>query len=40
VVIFGVFADLWGILAAISILGWMVLLTGLAGIFLPKFRSI
>ena len=40
VVAFGVVADLWGILFAIAALGWVALLTGLAGIFLPKFRSI
>jgi len=40
VVVFGAIADVWGILFAISALGWVVLLTGLAGIFLPKFRSI
>lgn len=40
VVLFGAIADLWGILFAISVLGWVVLLTGFAGIFLPKFRKV
>jgi len=40
VVVFGAIADIWGVLFAISVLGWVALLTGLAGIFLPKFRSI
>ncbi len=39
VVVFGVIADFWGILAAIAILGWVVLATGVAGIFLPKFKT-
>lgn len=39
VVAFGFIADLGGILFAISVLGWIVLLTGFAGIFLPKFRT-
>jgi len=40
VVVFGFIADLWGILFAISILGVLVLLTGLAGLFLPKFKTV
>ncbi|MGB9613791.1 MAG: MFS transporter, partial [Candidatus Margulisiibacteriota bacterium] len=40
VVIFGILADVWGILTAIAILGWMVLLTGFVGSFLPKFRAV
>jgi len=40
VVFFGLAADLWGILFAIAILGWLLLLTGLAGIFLPKFKTV
>lgn len=40
VVAFGFMADTWGILSAITILGWVVLLTGFAGIFLPKFRTV
>lgn len=39
VVLFGLIADMWGILFALSILGWIVLLTGVAGIFLPKFKT-
>jgi predicted MFS family arabinose efflux permease len=39
VVIFGIVADIWGILFAIAVLGWVVLLTGVAGIFLPKFKT-
>lgn len=39
VVVFGLIADIWGILFAIAALGWIVLLTGFAGIFLPKFRT-
>jgi predicted MFS family arabinose efflux permease len=40
VLIFGMIADFWGILTAIMLLGCMLLITGLAGIFLPKFRSV
>lgn len=40
VVFFGFLADFWGILFALSILGWMVLLMGVAGIFLPKFKTV
>ncbi|MBI5078750.1 MFS transporter [Candidatus Saganbacteria bacterium] len=40
VVLFGFIADLWGILFAISALGWVVLLMGVAGIFLPKFKTV
>jgi predicted MFS family arabinose efflux permease len=40
VVAFGAIADIWGILTAIGILGWIVLFTGLAGIFLPKFKTV
>jgi hypothetical protein len=40
VVVFGIIADVWGILSAIFILGVLVLLTGLAGIFLPKFKTV
>ena len=40
VVIFGFIADIWGILFALSALGVIVLLTGLAGLFLPKFRTV
>ena len=40
VVLFGFIADMWGILFAIAALGWVVLLTGVAGIFLPKFRTV
>jgi len=40
VIIFGIIADMWGILFSISVLGWVVLLMGVAGIFLPKFRAV
>jgi predicted MFS family arabinose efflux permease len=40
VVLFGMIADFWGILTAISTLGVVVLLMGVAGIFLPKFKTI
>lgn len=39
VVLFGAIADFYGILTALAILGWVVLLTGVAGMFLPKFRT-
>jgi len=29
-----------GVLIALSALGWMVLLMGVAGIFLPKFKTV
>ncbi|MFA4844431.1 MAG: MFS transporter [Candidatus Margulisiibacteriota bacterium] len=40
VVLFGFIADLFGILAAISLLGVIVLLMGVAGLFLPKFKTV
>lgn len=40
VVVFGLIADLWGILFSIAVLGGLLLLTGLAGLFLPKFRTV
>jgi len=40
VVFFGMIADLWGILFAIAALGWVVLLMGVAGLFLPKFKTV
>lgn len=40
VILFGAIADMWGILIALSALGWMVLLMGVAGIFLPKFKTV
>lgn len=40
VVLFGMIADFFGILFAISLLGVVVLLTGVAGIFLPKFKTV
>ena len=39
VVIFGAVADFYGILTAMAILGWIVLLTGVSGLFLSKFRA-
>ncbi|MFH1826790.1 MAG: MFS transporter [bacterium] len=40
VIIAGFVADLYGVGVALEILGWIVVLTGLAGIFLPKFRTV
>ncbi|OGC22402.1 hypothetical protein A3J90_06335 [candidate division WOR-1 bacterium RIFOXYC2_FULL_37_10] len=39
VVLFGIVADFWGILFALSLLGFIVLSMGIAGLFLPKFRT-
>jgi hypothetical protein len=39
VVVFGLVADFFGTLFAILVLGVVVLLMGVAGIFLPKFRT-
>jgi len=38
--IFGAIADYFGLRAAFSVLGAILLLTGIAGIFVPKFRTI
>ncbi|MFA5839074.1 MAG: MFS transporter [Candidatus Margulisiibacteriota bacterium] len=40
VIIAGFVADLYGVGFALNILGWIVGLTGLAGIFLPKFKTV
>jgi predicted MFS family arabinose efflux permease len=40
VLVFGFIADIGGILFAISLLGVLVMATGLAGIFLPKFKTV
>lgn len=40
VVLFGVVADVFGILFSMALLGWLVLLMGIAGIFLPKFKTV
>jgi len=40
VIIAGFVADVYGVRVALDILGWIVILTGIAGIFLPKFRSV
>ena len=40
VILFGAIADWVGVLIALSALGWMVLLMGVAGIFLPKFKTV
>ena len=40
VVLFGIIADVWGVLFAIAVLGWVVLLMGVAGLFLPKFKTV
>lgn len=39
VIFFGLLADLWGILTAIMLLALLVFATGMAGIFLPKFKT-
>lgn len=39
VVIFGAVADIWGILFAMAVLGWLVIATGLAGMLFPKFKT-
>jgi len=39
VVIFGAIADIWGILFAMAVLGWLVIATGLAGMLFPKFKT-
>lgn len=40
VVLFGFIADLFGILTALSLLGVVVLAMGVAGLFLPKFKTV
>ncbi|MFA6430887.1 MAG: MFS transporter [Candidatus Margulisiibacteriota bacterium] len=40
VVIFGMLADLFSLVFAIQLLGGIVLLMGVAGIFLPKFKTV
>lgn len=40
VIIAGAVADMYGLRIALEALGWIVILTGLAGIFLPKFRTV
>jgi MFS family permease len=40
VIIWGGIADLWGITTAFSLLGGMLFLTGIATLFVPKFRSL
>ena len=35
----GVVADFYGVRIGLEVMGWAVVLTGLAGIFLPKFRT-
>lgn len=40
VIIFGAVADFFGLRMAFAILGIVVFLTGIAGIFIPKFRTI
>ncbi len=39
VIVAGFVADVYGVRIALDALGWVVVLTGLAGIFLPKFRT-
>lgn len=40
VVLFGLFADVWGVPFSLAILGWVVLGMGLLGVFLPKFKEV
>ncbi|OGC35051.1 hypothetical protein A2311_05995 [candidate division WOR-1 bacterium RIFOXYB2_FULL_48_7] len=40
VVFFGMIADVFGLLFAIAALGWLVFLMGVAGMFLPKFKTV
>lgn len=40
VVLFGLFADMWGVTFSLAILGYFVLGMGLLGIFLPKFKEV
>ncbi|MBN3033722.1 MAG: MFS transporter [Candidatus Saganbacteria bacterium] len=40
VVAFGLIADGWGVVTALALLGGLVLLTGVAGVFLPKFKTV
>ncbi len=40
VILAGFLADIYGVNFALSLLGVVVVLTGLAGIFLPKFRTV
>jgi len=39
VIVAGLVADIYGVSMALEAIGWIVILTGLAGIFLPKFRT-
>lgn len=40
VIIAGIVADMYGVSLALAAVGWIVVLTGLAGIFLPKLRMV
>lgn len=40
VIVAGFVADYYGVRIALEATGWIVVLTGLAGIFLPKFRTV
>jgi predicted MFS family arabinose efflux permease len=40
VIIAGAVADMYGVKIALEAIGWIVILVGLAGIFLPKFRTV
>jgi predicted MFS family arabinose efflux permease len=40
VILAGLAADMYGVRVTLAILGWLVAVTGLAGIFLPKFRTV
>ncbi len=40
VIIAGGVADIYGVGVCFSVIGWIVVITGLAGIFLPKFRTV
>ena len=40
VILAGWLADMYGVMWALGGMGWLVLATGVAGIFLPKFRAV
>ncbi len=40
VILAGFIADIYGVRFALELLGWLVALTGVAGVFLPKFRAV
>jgi predicted MFS family arabinose efflux permease len=40
VILAGLLADIYGVQATLAAMGWIVAATGVAGIFLPKFRTV